>query len=462
MSKKEEDKMETEEISESSKTDKKYTTETKKAIEDGRELIQKDKTNLKSVVSSLLSLEKKTRLGADNDSTSQIVVEIVTLCAVCGEWNFLNENILLLSKKRAQSKMAISKMIQKAMEYIENTPNRESKFNLLDTLNKVTEGKIYVEIERARLAKLQARHMVEDGKTLEATEVLQDVQIETIGSMEASEKIEFILYHFKLTLDLKDFVRAIIISRKITERSLALPEHQSLKIEYHNLMIRYFKEKKSFIDIAKSHLHIYDTELILNDPKLWTEELKNVVLFLILSPHDNLRTDLMNRVYGDKKLSDLKLFKELLKIFISLELINPQQFDSFFKSHLLEHQVFKDDVSRYQELHNRIVENNIRVISNYYTRIHTQRLSSLLLLNDGKTEEFVSKMVQNKIIQAKIDRIDGIIRFIKSKEPNDVLNSWSSDTSTLLSLVEKSVHLINKEMVSKKVVTTEDKMDQIE
>jgi len=293
--------------------------------------------------------------------------------------------------------------------------------------------------------------------------VLQEVQIETIGSMEAAEKIDFILYHFRLTLDLKDFVRGFIIARKITERSLSLPDHQSLKIEYHNLMIRYYKEKKSFIDIAKSHLHIYDTELTLKDPKLWSEELKNVTLFLILSPHDNLRIDLMNRVHSDKRLSDLKLVKELLKVFITLELINPDQFDQTFKSALLEHPVFKTDPSRYQELHNRIVENNIRMISNYYTRIHTKRLSSLLHLNDDQTEDFISKMVQHKIIQAKIDRIEGIVKFIKSKESNDVLNSWSSDTSTLLSLVEKSVHLINKEMVSRKVQSSNDDiMEKVE
>jgi 26S proteasome regulatory subunit N5 len=60
------------------------------------------------VISNLLSLEKKTRLGADNDSTSLICVEVVRFCAECGEWKFLNENINILSKKRAQSKMVTS------------------------------------------------------------------------------------------------------------------------------------------------------------------------------------------------------------------------------------------------------------------------------------------------------------------------------------------------------------------
>jgi 26S proteasome regulatory subunit N5 len=56
--------------------------------------------------------------------------------------------------------------------------------------------------------------------------LLQEVQVETIGSLEAAEKIEFILNHFRITLDSKDWIRAFIISKKITERSLAEPAHQ--------------------------------------------------------------------------------------------------------------------------------------------------------------------------------------------------------------------------------------------
>jgi len=266
----------------------------------------------------------------------------------------------------------------------------------LETLNKVTDGKIYVEIERSRIARMQAQLLEQENKLVEACEVLQDVQIETIGSMEAPEKIDFILYHFRLTLDSKDFVRAVIIARKITERSLSIPEHQDLKIEFFKLMIRYHVEKKSWIDIAKAYLSIYDTEKVKSDEKIFSEILANAVSYLILSPWDNLSSDLMHRVFDDKKIDSLKMYKQLLKTFVSAELINPQQFDSIYKNHLLENPVFGVDGSRWQELHNRIVENNIRVISVYYTKIHMKRLAQLLHLDEQATEDFVSKMVQKK------------------------------------------------------------------
>lgn len=59
-------------------------------------------------------------------------------------------------------------------------------------------------------------------------------------------------------------------------------------------------------------------------------------------------------------------------------------------------------------------------------------------------------MVNAKTISAKIDRIDGIVKFIQPRHANEILNDWSSDTMKLLGLVEKSVHLINKELAQNK------------
>ena len=39
----------------------------------------------------------------------------------------------------------------------------------------------------------------------------------------------------------------------------------------------------------------------------------------------------------------------------------------------------------------------------------------------------------------------GVVNFHKSKNPNELLNDWSHDISELMSLVQKTTHLINKE-----------------
>ena len=62
-----------------------------------------------------------------------------------------------------------------------------------------------------------------------------------------------------------------------------------------------------------------------------------------------------------------------------------------------------------------------------------------------ETEEFLSNLVVTKTVQAKIDRLEGIVSFRRPKDPNDVLNDWSHNINSLMTLVNKTTHLITKE-----------------
>jgi len=72
--------------------------------------------------------------------------------------------------------------------------------------------------------------MEEDGKAEEGTKIIQEIQIETYGSLEVKEKVEFILYQMKLVLMRKDFVRCQILSRKISKRHLSEKGLEKLKV----------------------------------------------------------------------------------------------------------------------------------------------------------------------------------------------------------------------------------------
>ena len=52
----------------------------------------------------------------------------------------------------------------------------------------ITEGKIYVEVERARLTHKLAVMKEAEGDITEAATILQELQVETFGSMERKEK----------------------------------------------------------------------------------------------------------------------------------------------------------------------------------------------------------------------------------------------------------------------------------
>ena len=70
------------------------------------------------------------------------MIAIVTNCKNAGDWNLLNDQVLLLSKKHAQLKQATTRMVQEVMKFLDQTPNLDVKLSVIETLRTVTEGKV--------------------------------------------------------------------------------------------------------------------------------------------------------------------------------------------------------------------------------------------------------------------------------------------------------------------------------
>lgn len=65
---------------------------------------------------------------------------------------------------------------------------------MLETIREACEGKMFLEREYANATLTLCKYLEEDGKTEESTKIVQEIQIETYGSLEVKEKVEFILY----------------------------------------------------------------------------------------------------------------------------------------------------------------------------------------------------------------------------------------------------------------------------
>lgn len=94
------------------------------------------------------------------------------------------------------------------MTYLDKAPD---SCELLKTLRTIGEGKIYLEVEFARLTKIVAMQFEAQGNFTEASKVLQEVQVETYGSMEKDEKLEFLLDQLRLLIEEKDHIRFYIV-----------------------------------------------------------------------------------------------------------------------------------------------------------------------------------------------------------------------------------------------------------
>lgn len=421
-------------------------------VEEKLPLLQKlvAEGKLSEAFEGLRALEKQTRQGGDYLSTKRITTAIISLSLERAQWNELKENLVELSKRRGQFRQVIQSMVQQAMGVLDNITHMPTKLDLINTLINITEGKIFVEIERAKLTRILAKIKEEEGKIEEAALLLEEVQVETFGAMEPRDKIDYILEQMRLCLANKDYVRTQILSRKITNKALAKDEFQDLKLRYHELMVRYYSHQGEYLNICRSYRAMYETKLVQQDKNRWQQILKLIVFYVVLAPYDNEQSDMMFHINEEKKLMEVPKYKKLLKYFITIELLRWPRFFQQYQDELKQLPVFadmttEDEVKIWKALHARVVEHNIRVVAAYYERITMSRFAQLLDLDEPQTEKFISDMVSNGVVWARIDRPKGNVNFTKRKEPSEVLNDWSHNISDLLNLLEKSCHLIHRE-----------------
>ncbi|GLT41296.1 hypothetical protein SLA2020_153710 [Shorea laevis] len=274
------------------------------------------KGNLEAAIEQLLNVEKQMRLTGDVTSTTKAVINILQLCFEAKDWKALNEQIVNLSKKRGQLKQAVTSMVQQAMQYIDQTPDLETRIELIKTLNNVSAGKIYVEIERARLIKKLAKIREEQGLIAEAADLMQEVAVETFGAMAKTEKIAFILEQVRLCLVRKEYVRVQILSRKINPRVFDadpskekkkpkegdqvvekapadIPSLLELKRTYYELMVRYYSHSNDYLEICRCYKAIYEIPSVKENPAQWIPVLRKICWYLVLAPHDSMQSSLL-------------------------------------------------------------------------------------------------------------------------------------------------------------------------
>ncbi len=120
----------------------------------------------------MLALEKKTRQSGDSDSSVKVSEAIVQASFDTKDFETLNSVLALLSKRRGQFKRVILRIVNMAIDFVEKLPKPE-QLKLIDTLRAITEGKIFVENERARLTRQLARMKEAEGDLKAASKLMQ-------------------------------------------------------------------------------------------------------------------------------------------------------------------------------------------------------------------------------------------------------------------------------------------------
>ncbi|WVQ65751.1 uncharacterized protein L199_003929 [Kwoniella botswanensis] len=493
------------------KQERDFTAEVKALQPEVEQLAKNGK--LQEAVDRISLLEKQTRNAADMTSTATLLTLLTRLCWEQSDLDLLNAQLTILSKKHGQLKEAVVRMVDEAMTWLPTLKSQkdQGKFNggkdrwleLVKTLRDITEGKIYLELPRARLTVMLASYHEQLSETAPkessssttpapststatdkdkakaepvtakdhldvAADLMSDIQVETYSSMDKREKTEFILEQMRLESLRGNWVRVRVGSRKINRVYLKEKDSQDIKLRYYDLMVQLALQDDEYLEACSAYQEVWDTEEVKADPAKELNVLENIMIYVVLAPYNNEQSDMLHKLYADPALQKAPQHFDLVKCFVTRELMRWSGIEQLYGPTLRQSPIFASGSTlgkktgikaegkkseeidnpgqvRWEELHKRVTEHNIRVISTYYSRITLQRLQELLDLPSTQTEKTLCKLVTDKTIYARIDRPNGIVNFKNKKSTNEILNGWSNDISKMLGLVEKTSHLISKE-----------------
>ncbi|KAL2543352.1 26S proteasome non-ATPase regulatory subunit 12B [Abeliophyllum distichum] len=115
----------------------------------------------------------------------------------------------------------------------------------------------------------------------------------------------------------------------------------------------------------------------------WIPVLRKICWYLALSPHDPMQSSLIDSTLEDKNHSEIPQFRLLLKQLVTMEVIQWTSLLNTFKVEFEnENNMLGGSLGEKaaEDLRLSVIEHNILVVSNYYSRITLKRLADLLCL----------------------------------------------------------------------------------
>jgi hypothetical protein len=384
-------------------------------------------------VSGLHDLERRTRLAKDDPSNIRVCETIVKLCIEQHRWEDLGANISLLARRRGYSRTAISNVVTLAWDALPENHDLESKLALVKVLRDVTEGKIFVEVQRARLTELLVQDLESKGgrdNLVEAANLLHELRLEILSSMDEPERMRLMLHQFRLCLDTGDSLRSSLCAEKIPDLKDADPELKSqfllLQIQYHSQFTQDYLAK------AESYHKLFELN---SDPGALTDAIVNAVLAV----HSEKQVSFCSKLQELKELTLMPDAKSLLGVFRGMDLVPWAEFEPKFPSLIPQ-----SDPER-SVMRQRVIEHSLRVVAAYYTKIRLQRLAELEQISVDELEQRIIDLVFNEGFYARIDRPRGIITFKRKQQVGEVADEFSDTVMRLCKLVDQAHSLIEKE-----------------
>jgi len=411
---------------------------------------------------ALLEEEKLARLDGDKERSTEILRKLVDSTKTNEETVNMIKN---MSKKKGQSKEALWSMIERSFVLkrdqcsIELVPYsfrevkeidlveemyREEKLPeqevfdeflvfLQSLLHLVIEGKIYLEGLRVFVTDSIKQILLSQNRIREALDVIYNVHVETFSSLSLRDTITYQLEQIRLSVLSRDFDRATVLSRRVSMRHLEeIPE---LKKFYLNRMVFVHLGKSEYASTAE----VFNTIRKQNEQEdTPTSEAPALgILYSALSIHEKSSKDVLKRCTESKHCPDSA--RVIGELFTSKRPIRKNEIEPMLAQ--LDAKLEKIFRTHIKEIEDRILEHNVLVVSQCYSRITTKKISKLFAIKEETVIFLITEMVGKNLISGTVDQISGVVTF--SPRSNE-LHDWSAEIDSCLDLIIKTAHNIAK------------------
>ena len=418
----------------------------------------------------LIDEEKVTRLENEFEKNRTICKRILEILHSRNDFENFLKLFEYLTQRRNQSRESIISMVKHCInEILPNLKNNKDSSDLLNTIIRVTEGKIFVEYEYSQAIRKMTEIHLMNNQIAEAAKLIQDVQIEAFGSLENDYKIEYILFQMQVLIEKGDYIRTLIVSNKIKRNHLDDEGIELLKIRFFRLMILYYIHEKNYIDTSKCYKILYDFVKLINDklvnvernnkeikPKIIENYIQikkendlqnlfeNYVLFLSICPPELETKNMLNELL-------LKYKKELDKngniLFIVEKRLSDEiiVIDNNLFNRFKQFEIFTKNPDLIKLFRKFWIQHDLSLFEKFFAKIQIKRISEMTSVPEDEIENEIADMVVNNYIFARVNRIEKIVNFRKKTDYHDELDNYNYDMDNMLKKIEETCHLINKE-----------------
>ena len=168
----------------------------------------------------MLSIEKQSRLEADQTKNIEAIKKCLDILISKHDLKGVSDLVASLCHKRGLLKESIQQMFAFLHETASKLSDKDLMRDLLEIVSKNSDGKIFCEVERARVIKDLSKIYEDDGELTHAAKIMLALQVETYGSMDRVEKIGLFLEQVRLAILISDLEQAQIVAKKVNTKIL--------------------------------------------------------------------------------------------------------------------------------------------------------------------------------------------------------------------------------------------------